>query len=72
MYSFTLCRATEYTQKFNYKVEMHNKHVAKGISRFHIGLFKHEDYLRMYNEGARKNVVNRRLGSKLHSVRQSI
>ena len=72
MYSFTVCRATKYTQGLNCEVEMRHKNVAKGISRSQIKQFKHEDYLRMYTGGALKNVVNRRIGSKLHQVRQSI
>ena len=53
-------------------MEIHNKHMAKGISRSQIMRFKHEDYLRMCNKGALQFVVNKRIGSKLHQVRQSI
>ena len=43
--------------------------VAKGVARSQIKRFKHEDYVRMYNGEALANVVNRRIGSKLHQVR---
>ena len=72
MYSFTMSRATKYTPGLNYKSQMRHKNVAKGILRSQIRQFKHEDYLRMYNGGALTNVVNRRIGSKLHQVRLSI
>ena len=68
MYSFTVCSATQYTEWVNYKIEIRNKHVAKGISRSQIKRFKHEDYISMYNSGAHKIVVNRPIGSKLHQV----
>ena len=68
MYSFTVCRATKYTKGLNCNVAMRNKHVAKGISRSQIKRDTHEDYINMYNGGPLKNVVNRRIGSKLHQV----
>ena len=40
--------------------------------RLQIKRFKLEDYVRMFNGGALTNVVNRRIGSKLHRVRQMI
>ena len=46
--------------------------VAKGVARSQIKLFKHEDYVLMYNVGVLNNVVNRRIGSKLHQVRLNI
>ena len=70
MYLFTVCRATQFTEGVNYKIEIRNKHVAKGILRSQIKRFKHEDYISMCNGGAHKNVVNRRIGSKLHQVCQ--
>ena len=54
MYSFTVCRTTEYTQCLNCEVETRHKNVAKGISCSQIKQFKNEDYLRMYNGGALK------------------
>ena len=72
LYSFTVCHATEYSEGDNYKVEMCNKHVVKGISRSQIKRFKHEDYISMYNGGALKNIFNRRIGSKLHQMCQLI
>ena len=42
---------------------------TKGVARSQIKQFKHEDYVRMYNGVAFINVVNSRIGSKLHQVR---
>ena len=39
------------------------------MARSKIKRFKHEDYVRMFNCGARTNVVNRSIGCKLHQVR---
>ena len=47
MYSFTVCRATEYSPGLNSEVEMWNKNVAKIISLSQIRRFKHDDYFRM-------------------------
>ena len=69
MYSFTVCDASEPIPGVNYPRDVRRKAVAKGVSRSKIKPFKHEDYVRMYNGGALTNVVNRRIGSKLHQVR---
>ena len=69
MYSFTVCDASEPIQGVNYPMDVRHKAVAKGVARSQIKRFKHEDYVRMYNGGALNNVVNRRIGSKLHQVR---
>ena len=53
----------------NYPMDITHKAVAKGVARSQIKRFKHEDYVRMNNGGALTNVVNRRIGSKLHQVR---
>ena len=53
-------------------MDVRHKAVAKGVARAQIKRFKHEDYVRMYNGGALTNVVNRRIGSKLHQVRLTI
>ena len=46
-----------------------HKAVAKGITRANIKRLTHEDYLQMYNEVANcRNVINRRIGTKLHQV----
>ena len=50
-------------------MDVRHNSVAKNVARSQIKRFKHEDYLRMYNGGALTNVVNRRIGSKLHQVR---
>ena len=52
----------------NYLMEFRQKAVAKGVARSKFKRLKHEDYVRMYNGGAVTNVVNRRIGSKLHQV----
>ena len=44
---------------------MLSNHVANDISRFQIKLLKHKHYLYMNNGWALKNVVNRRIGSKI-------
>ena len=72
MYSFTVCDASEPIPKVNYLMDVRHKAVAKGVARSKIKRFKHEDYVRMYNGGAFANVVNRRIGSILHQVRQII
>ena len=69
MYSFTVCDASEPMPGVNYLMDVRHKAVAKGVARSQIKRFKHEDYVRMYNYGALTNVVNRRIGSKLHQVR---
>ena len=69
VYSFTLCDASEPIPGVNYPMDVRHKAVAKGVARSQIKRFKHEDYVRMYNGGALTNVVNRRIGSKLHQVR---
>ena len=53
----------------NYLIDITHKAVAKRVARSQIKCFKHEDYVRMYDCGALTNVVNRRIGSKLHQVR---
>ena len=47
---------------------MRHKAVAKAVARSHFKRCKHEDYVRMYNGRALTNVVNRRIGNKLHQV----
>ena len=69
MYSFTVCDASEPIPGVNYPIDVQQKAVAKGVAQSQIKRFKHEDYVRMYNGGALTNVVNRRIGSKLHQVR---
>ena len=69
MYSFIVCDASEPIQWVNYPMDIRHKAVAKGVARSQIKRFKHEDYLSMFNVGALTNVVNRRIGSKLHQVR---
>ena len=69
MYSFTVCDASEPIQGVNYPMDVRHKAVAKGVARSQIKRIKHEDYMRMYNNGSLTNVVNRRIGSKLHQVR---
>ena len=72
MYLFTVCDASEPIPGVNYPMDIRHKAVAKGVARSQIKLFKHEDYVRMFNGGALTNVVNRRIGSKLHQVRYII
>ena len=50
-------------------MDVRHKAVAKGVARSQIKRFKHEDYVRMYNNEELTNVVNFRIGSKLHKVR---
>ena len=72
MYSFIVCHADEPIPGLNYPMDTWHKAVAKGVSRAQIKRFKHEDDVRMYNGGDQTNVVNRRIGSKLHQVRLTI
>ena len=69
MYSFTVCDASEPIPGVNYPMDVRHKAVTKSVARSQIKRFKHEDYVRMYNGGALTNVVNRRIGLKLHQVR---
>ena len=69
MYSVTVCDASVPISGVNYPMDVRHKAVAKDVARSQIKRFKHEDYVRMYNGGALTNVVNRRIGSKLHQVR---
>ena len=66
MYSFIVCNAFEPILGMNYRINVRHKAVAKGVARFQIKRLNHEDYLRMYNGKALNNVVNRRIGFKLH------
>ena len=72
MYSFTVCEASEPIPWPNYSMDIRHKAVVKGVARSQIKRLKHEDYVRMYKGGALTNVVNRRIGSKLHQVRLTI
>ena len=72
MYSLTVCDASEPIQGVNYSMDIRHKTVAKGVARSQIKRSKHEDYVRMFNGGALTNVVNLRIGSKLHQVRYII
>ena len=69
MYSFTLCDASVPILRVNYLIDIRPKAVAKGLARFQIKRFKHEDYVRMFNGGVLTYVVNRRIGFKLRQVR---
>ena len=71
MYSFTVCEASEPIPGLNYPMDVRHM-VANGMARSQIKRFKHEDYVRMYNGGALTNVVNCRIGSKLHQLRLTI
>ena len=53
-------------------MEVRHKAVAKSVARSQIKRFKHVDYMGMYNGGAITNVVNRRIGFKLHQLRLTI
>ena len=68
-YSFIVCHASEPIPGVSYPIDVRHKAVAKCVARSQIKRFKHEDYVRMYNGGILTNVVNRRIGSKLHQVR---
>ena len=69
MYSFTVCDASEPIPGVNYSVEITHKAVATNVARSQIKRLKHDNYVCMYNGGALTNVVNRRIGSKLHQMR---
>ena len=69
MYSLTVCDACELIPGVNYPIDVQHKAGENGFARSQIKRFKHEDYVRMYNGKALTNVVNRRIGSKLHKVR---
>ena len=72
MYSFTVCDASEPIPGVNYSMDVHHTAVAKRVARCQIKRYMHEDYVRMYNNGDFTIAVNRRIGSKLHQVRQII
>ena len=69
IFSFTLCDGSKPIPRVNYLMDITHNAVAKGVARFRIKRFKHGDYVRMYNGGALTNVVNRRIGVKLHHMR---
>ena len=50
-------------------MDVRHKAVAKSVARSQIKRFKHEEYVRMYDGLALTNVINHRIGSKLHQVR---
>ena len=68
MYFFTTCFASEPIPGLNNAMNGRHKAVAIGVSPAQIMRFKQDDYVRMFNGGALTNVVNRRIGSKLHYV----
>ena len=68
MYSLTVCDASEPISGVNYPMDIRHKAVSKGVARSQIKRFKQENYVRIYNNGAVTNVVNRRIRSKLHQV----
>ena len=68
MYSYTVCDASKPILGVNYPIDVRHTAVAKGVARSQIKRFKHEDYVRMFNGKALTNVVNLRIGSKLHQV----
>ena len=68
-YSFTVCHASEPIPGVSYPIDVRHKAVATCVTRSQIKRFKHEDYVRLYNGKVLTNVVNRRIGSKLHQVR---
>ena len=73
-YSVRTVKAIKYNPdgEMPHPVFMH-KAVAKGITRANIKRLTHEDYRKMYNEEANcHNVINRRIGSKLHQVMRFI
>ena len=43
MYSFTFCEASELIPGLNYPIDVRHKAVAKGVARFQIKRFKHEE-----------------------------
>ena len=69
IYSFTVFDASEPFPWVNYPMDMRHKAGAKSMARSQIKRFKNVYYVRMYNGGALTNMVNRRIGSKLHQVR---
>ena len=69
MYLFTICDAFEPIPGVNYPMDARHTVVAKGVARSQIKRFKHENYVRTFNNRALTNVINRRIGSKLHQVR---
>ena len=69
MYLFNLCDASESIPGVNYPMDIRHRAVAMGVARSQIKRFNHEDNVRMFNGEALTNVVNRRIGSKLHQVR---
>ena len=72
MYSFIVCKASELITGLNNSIDVRHKVVAIIVARSQIKRFKHEDYVRMYNGGVLTNVINCRIGSKLHQVRFTI
>jgi hypothetical protein len=65
-------KATKYDPNNLVVPEIATKNVAKGISRANIAGFTHEQYVAMFRGGDGQNVVNKRIGSKLHQVCQLI
>ena len=62
MYSFIMCDASKPIPVLNYPIHVRHKALATGVARSQIKLFKHDDYVRMFNGGAENNLVNRRIG----------
>ena len=68
MYSFTVCDASVPIPGVNHPMDVRHIAMAKGVARSQIKRLKHDDYVLMNYGGALTNVVNRRIGSKLHQV----
>ena len=72
MYSFAFWEASQPIPWLNYPKDVRHKTVTKGVARSQIKRFKHKGYVRIYNGGALTNVVNSRIGFKLHQMRLTI
>ena len=63
MYSFKTMKVNREGQ-----IEYSEKHRAKGIQRVAAAELRHADYLRQLEHPEENYIINRRLGSKLHSI----
>ena len=64
-----MCIASELIPGLNFSMDVMHKAVAKGMPRSQIKSVNHEDYVEMYNCKVLTNIINRRIGSRLHQVR---
>ena len=69
IYSFNVFDASEPIPGVKFPMNARDKAEATNVPPFQIKSIQHEEYVRLYNNGALTNVVNSFIGFKLHQMR---